>query len=167
MKKLMLLCGGFLLMGSLSAQSLGKGDMQLNGGLGTSGAGTMLYAAADFGVSQQITLGGELFYRGRTYGSVGYSNVGILFTSNFHFANYIPIPREIDLYGGLSLGYYSWSNDAKIHLFLSEYTSGLALRFQSGARYFFADNLAVNAEWFLEANGFSGGGLKAGITYRF
>ena len=51
--------------------------------------------------------------------------------------------------------------------FTSEYDSGLAVRVQTGARYFFTDNFAANGELFIENNVGTAGGLKLGVTYQF
>ena len=68
MKKIILFFGLLLSAGVASAQS--AGDVQINGGIGYSGPGFMVYGSADFGVADKITIGGELFYRGRNYGNV-------------------------------------------------------------------------------------------------
>ena len=166
MRKIILLIGCLFSLATASAQ-INKGGVQINGGLGVSGAGTMIYGAADFGITKQISLGGELFFRFDSYSGIGYTNVGILATSNFHFAEYLRIRVPLDLYGGLSLGYYNWGMNTKDDWIKSYYDSGIAFRFQSGARYFFNKHFAGNLEWFVENNAFSTGGIKAGITYLF
>ena len=168
MKKIILFFGLLLTAGVASAQSFKPGDVQINGGLGISGPGVMVYAAADFGVADKISVGGELFYRGRTYSNVRYTSVGFLANGNYHFGEHITgIPSNVDLYGGLSLGYYSWSNDSDYRDWTPYYDSGFALRLQSGGRYFFNKNFGVNAELFVEHNSFAAAGFKAGVTYRF
>jgi len=165
MKKIILFFGLLLSAGVTSAQS--AGDVQINGGIGYSGPGFIVYGSADFGVADKITVGGELFYRGTSKGDIEYSNIGILFTSNFHFAQYIRVPSNLDLYGGLSLGYYNWAHTSKYRWLKPYYDSGVALRLQSGARWFFTQNFGVNAEWFLDHNSFADLGLKLGVTYKF
>ena len=111
----------------------------------------MVYGSVDVGINDQITVGGELFYRGRNYNSVKYNNIGILATSNYHFNKLIKrLPSNVDLYGGLSLGYYNWSNDYKYDNWDPYYDSGFAVRLQTGGRYFFTENFGVNAELFVE-----------------
>lgn len=167
MKKMLLLLGSVLAITTASAQAFKKGDVQLNGGLGFSDISTMIYGGVDFGISKQVSLGGELFYRGTSKGDIEYSNIGVLFTSNFHFAQYIRVPSNLDLYGGLSLGYYHWAHTSKYRWLKPYYDSGVALRLQSGARWFFTQNFGVNAEWFLDHNSFADLGLKLGVTYKF
>lgn len=84
MKKIILFFGLLLSAGVASAQS--AGDVQINGGIGYSGPGFMVYGSADFGVADKITIGGELFYRGRNYGNVKYNSIGFLANGNYHFA---------------------------------------------------------------------------------
>ena len=161
-----LFLGLLLIAGVSSAQS--AGDVQINGGIGYSGPGFMVYGSADFGVADKITIGGELFYRGRNYSGVKYNSIGFLANGNYHFAKHIKgIPSNVDLYGGLSLGYYSWSNNYDYKYWTPYYDSGFAVRLQTGGRYFFTENFGVNAELFVEHNSFAAGGFKAGVTYRF
>ena len=61
MRKIVLLFGLLLSAGVASAQSFGAGDVQINGGLGVSGPGAMIYGSVDVGINDQITVGGELF----------------------------------------------------------------------------------------------------------
>ena len=169
MKKIILFFGLLLTAGVASAQSFKPGDVQINGGLGISGPGVMVYAAADFGVADKITVGGELFYRGTNYSGVKYNSIGFLANGNYHFAKHIKgIPSNVDFYGGLSLGYYNWSHNRNNWYYDSPYyDSGFAVRLQTGGRYFFTENFGVNAELFVEHNSFAAGGFKAGVTYRF
>ena len=48
-----------------SAQNanLDKGGLQLNAGVGVSGWGIPVYVGLDYGVTDEITVGGELSYR--------------------------------------------------------------------------------------------------------
>ena len=54
MKKIILFFGLLLSAGVASAQS--AGDVQINGGIGYSGPGFMVYGSADFGVADKITI---------------------------------------------------------------------------------------------------------------
>jgi len=166
MKKIILFFGLLLSAGVASAQS--AGDVQINGGVGYFGPGFLVFGSAAFGVADKITVGGELFYRGTNYSGVKYNSIGFLANGNYHFAKHIKgIPSNVDLYGGLSLGYYSWSNNYDYKYWTPYYDSGFAVRLQTGGRYFFTENFGVNAELFVEHNSFAAGGFKAGVTYRF
>ncbi len=140
-----------------------KGLLQVNAGVGISGWGIPIYVGADAGILKNLTVGGELSYRGYSYWGYNHSIIGILANGNYHFSDLLtkyvtPIPSEIDLYWGLNLGGYIWISE-------SGYTgtgSRLGIGSQLGARYYFNDKLAANLE-------FGGGntfGTKLGITYK-
>ena len=103
---------------------------------------------------------------------VRYNNFGVLANGNYHFDKLFRLPSQVDVYAGVSLGFYSWNNDYSGYnrYWVSDYDSGLGLRVQTGGRYFFTDNFGVNAELFLEnnaGNSITSGGFKAGVTYQF
>ncbi|OXA79251.1 hypothetical protein B0A58_03835 [Flavobacterium branchiophilum NBRC 15030 = ATCC 35035] len=159
MKKFMYF-GLFLMSsGSIFAQSpLEKGGLQINAGFGTSSWGTPVYAGLDYGLMENITIGGEVSYRSKTDNGFKYSALGIVANGNYHFNELLQIPSQWDLYGGANLGYYNWTSN----ITNSNYNSGLELGLQVGGRYFFNDKFGVNLE--LGGGGVSGG--KIGVTYK-
>ena len=181
MKKFLLLAGLLLTVATASAQAtLEKGALQLNAKLGFSGWGVPITVGADYGIADDITVGGELSYRsykttGITYVTeqVGifrmevprstdyrHSIFGILANGNYHFNRLFKLPSQVGVYAGLSLGYFIASSP-------SGYTGSSYSQFgysvQTGARYFFNDKFGVNVEI---AGGLVGGEFKAGITYK-
>ena len=178
MKKFLFLAGLFMAAATASAQAdLGKGNLQLNAGAGISGWGIPVYVGLDYGVTDEITVGGELSYR---YDSTTYQypylrerityshNVfGIFTNGNYHFNRLLRLPRQLDLYAGASLGFFFGSTSTSSN-WDREYTgdsySGFSAALQTGARYFFTDNFGVNLEL---SGGVLTSGLKAGITYKF
>ena len=61
MKKILLLAGLLLTVATASAQAtLDKGALQLNAKLGFSGWGVPITVGADYGIADDITVGGEL-----------------------------------------------------------------------------------------------------------
>jgi hypothetical protein len=181
MKKILLLAGLLLSVATASAQAtLDKGALQLNAKLGFSGWGVPITVGADYGIADDITVGGELSYRsykttGITYVTeqVGifrmevprstdyrHSIFGILANGNYHFNRLFKLPSQVGVYAGLSLGYFIASSP-------SGYTGSSYSQFgysvQTGARYFFNDKFGVNVEI---AGGLVGGEFKAGITYK-
>lgn len=181
MKKILLLAGLLLTVATASAQAtLDKGALQLNAKLGFSGWGVPITVGADYGIADDITVGGELSYRsykttGITYVTeqVGifrmevsrstdyrHSIFGILANGNYHFNRLFKLPSQVGVYAGLSLGYFIASSP-------SGYTGSSYSQFgysvQTGARYFFNDKFGVNVEI---AGGLVGGEFKAGITYK-
>jgi hypothetical protein len=181
MKKILLLAGLLLSVATASAQAtLDKGALQLNAKLGFSGWGVPITVGADYGIADDITVGGELSYRsykttGITYVTeqVGifrmevprstdyrHSIFGILANGNYHFNRLFKLPSQVGVYAGLSLGYFIASSP-------SGYTGSSYSQFgysvQTGARYFFNDKFGVNVEI---AGGLVGGEFKAGVTYK-
>lgn len=181
MKKILLLAGLLLTVATASAQAtLDKGALQLNAKLGFSGWGVPITVGADYGIADDITVGGELSYRsykttGITYVTeqVGifrievprstdyrHSIFGILANGNYHFNRLFKLPSQVGVYAGLSLGYFIASSP-------SGYTGSSYSQFgysvQTGARYFFNDKFGVNVEI---AGGLVGGEFKAGVTYK-
>ena len=169
-----------------SAQAdLGKGNLQLNAGTGISGWGIPVYVGLDYGVTDEITVGGELSYRYDTssyairanFGRFGeyrsdkityrHHTFGVFTNGNYHFNRLLRLPRQLDLYAGASLGFFFGSTSTSSN-WDREYTgdsySGFSAALQTGARYFFTDNFGVNLEL---SGGVLTSGLKAGITYKF
>ena len=157
---------------SLFAQgSLEKGKAQINAGIGVTTWGVPIYAGFDVGVHEWITVGGKVSYRsygGGRFGGVRYkqSLTTIGANGNFHFNELLDLPSKWDLYAGLSLGYYIWSdvrwNDGNNTYVYGGEASGLGAEVQAGARYFFTDKFGVNAE----LGGGTGTGLTFGVTIK-
>ena len=185
MKKFLFLAGLFMAAAPASAQAdLGKGNLQLNAGTGISGWGIPVYVGLDYGVTDEITVGGELSYRYDTssyairanFGRFGeyrsdkityrHHTFGVFTNGNYHFNRLLRLPRQLDLYAGASLGFFFGSvtsSEGNIKYTGDDY-SGFSAALQTGARYFFTDNFGVNLEL---SGGVLTSGLKAGITYKF
>lgn len=165
MKKIILLLGLFVSFATVSAQgTLEKGEFQINAGFGFSNWGVPVYLGADYCIMDDITVGGEISYRSKTYQNIKYTSFGILANGNYHFNRLLKIPSEFDVYAGASIGYYNWShNNNSGVLFDPHYTSGLAWGLQIGGRYFFSDNFGVN----LELGGGNAVAGKLGVTFVF
>ena len=184
MKKILFLAGLFMAAATASAQAdLGKGNLQLNAGTGISGWGIPVYVGLDYGVTDEITVGGELSYRYDTssyairanFGRFGeyrsdkityrHHTFGVFTNGNYHFNRLLRLPRQLDLYAGASLGFFFGSvtsSEGNIKYTGDDY-SGFSAALQTGARYFFTDNFGVNLEL---SGGVLTSGAKAGITYR-
>lgn len=142
---------------------LGKGDKQLNLGVGLSSWGIPLYGGMDFGVHRDISVGGELTYR--TYKEkwfkdtyYSHSIIGIAGNGNYHFNTLLSLPRKFDLYAGLNLGFFIWSSPKD---YPGSGTGGLDAGIQIGFRYYFNNKIGINLEAG-SGNAFSGG--KVGVT---
>lgn len=140
--------------------NLGKGKVQINVGLGFSGWGIPVYGGFDYGVHKNITIGAEGSFR--SYNTVGYqfSIIGISGNANYHFNEVLELPKKMDLYAGLNIGYYIY-NTPKGYLGTSLSTVGVSG--QVGFRYFFTDKIGGNIE-FGGGNATSGG--KIGLTFK-
>jgi len=140
-----------------------KGQAQINAGLGFSTYGLPVYVGFDYGIHEDITIGGEVSYRSYSqdvYGiNYGHKILGFLGNANYHFNNLLNIDSKYDVYGGLNIGFYSWSspNGYKGH------TSGLGLGLQIGGRYYFSDKFGINLEL---GGGNSVSGGKIGVSFK-
>lgn len=153
---------------TMNAQRIQKGEKQLNAGVILVGnMGVPVYAGFDYGVHQDVTVGGEVSYAGYTYVNAKASSFGIAFNSNYHFNTLLNVPNKWDLYAGLNLGYSSFSYsvpDGDTFNSTGALSSGVNIGAQIGARYYFTNNLGANLQ-------FAGGslynaGARIGISYK-
>lgn len=168
MKKLNLIIVFIVLVSTFSfAQgTLGKGGKQLNAGVGFSNWGIPIYAGLDFGVHESITIGPRISYRNynRYDNSYKQSLTVLSFNGNYHFNKLLNLTAPWDLYAGLTLGYYLWSDvKSSSGVYYVGNSSAIGLDAQIGGRYFFSDQFAIN----LEFGGGTGTGGSLGITYKF
>jgi len=172
MKKATILAVFCLLsIGAFAQSPLDKGALQLNAGFGTSGWGTPIYVGLDYGIHEDITLGGEFSFRSynqsyynSAYGNYEYKStiMGIGINGNYHFNRVMDIPSEWDFYVGPSLNFYIWNYDDNYPG--TNDNSDIGLGAQIGGRYFFTDNFGLNLEL---GGGSATNGAKFGITYIF
>ncbi len=148
-----------------SQATLSPGKYQLNAGFGLSDWGIPLYVSFDCGLENNFTAGGELSFRSYNESINGKSYrdaiTGISGNINYHLNEVFNIPENFDVYGGLNLGYYSWSTASG---YSGSHSSGLGLGAQLGGRYYWSNNLGVNLE-LGGGNVFSSG--KIGLTIKF
>jgi hypothetical protein len=144
---------------------IGIGEAQLNAGLGFSNYGIPIYFGCDFGVHEDITVGGELSFRSYNEswdgGSYNHAKLGIAGNANYHLNRVLEIPSEWDVYGGINLGFYFVNTGDDNYGGGDE--SGFGLGAQVGGRYYFNDKYGINLE-FGGGNAYSGG--KIGISIR-
>ncbi|MCB0459891.1 MAG: outer membrane beta-barrel protein [Flavobacteriaceae bacterium] len=170
MKKLILLA--FLLITSFGfSQRILEGDTELNAGIGFSSGGWALpvYGGIDYGITDDISVGGMVSFSSQNYNYTGGKYKGkwmsIGANGNYHFNTLLDIPDEFDVYAGLTLAYNSFSYDYPSGDYtFSNKASGVGFAAQIGARYFFTDTIGVNLEF---GGGDIASGGKAGITVRF
>jgi outer membrane immunogenic protein len=144
---------------------LGRGNLQLNAGLGFSGWGFPLSVGADLGVFRDITAGIDASVRNYSedlYGSKYASTIaGLTANGNYHFNTVLEIPKKWDFYAGISFGYYLWSLPG---FYPGTNSSGIGFGVQIGGRYFINKRFGLNLEF---GGGSSLSGGKIGITYIF
>jgi hypothetical protein len=168
MKKLLLTFSLLTFAKLMSAQApLGEGNWQINGGLGFSGDGVPVYLGFDYGVHQDITLGGQLSIapHERTYHHDNYtysqSVFGITALGNYHFNTLLKMPSQWNLYAGLNLGLYFYNYSDKYYN--NGHDTSLGLGLQVGGRYFWNKNWGINLEF---GGGTVTSGGKVGVTYK-
>lgn len=129
--------------------SPGAGFKQFNFGLEL-GYASGLYAGMDFGVSDVITLGPRVaFLVDPGFGIYAGGSRTVLLPSfrvDYHYSHHIdPLPDELDLYGGVSLGvgYESVNYDNDIYDY-NELT--LQSFIQAGARWYFSETWGAHLE---------------------
>lgn len=148
---------------SLAQMAIDKGTKFVNLGIGIGGAGYLgssalgFNAAADFGITKNITVGPSVGYR--SYGnSFGYSlsafDIGA--RGSYHFNELLNTPENVDLYAGLGLTYFGYSGDG----FVGD-ASFIYIPFHLGGRYMFAEKLGAFAEL-----GSAVSTLRVGVTFK-
>ena len=151
------------------SQNYGQGSLpvrknQLNVGIGLSDFGVPIYLGIDHGVGRDVTIGGEVSFRGyRENWKNHYYRHNITQISgntNYHFNRILSIPRKWDLYAGLNIGFTIWSSP---YDYGGSHSSGLGLGAQLGTRYYVNNKVALNLE-FGSGNAFYGG--KFGLTFK-
>lgn len=158
----------------------GKGLRQINFGFELDGYGLPVYAGMDFGVGEMITIGPRLVYETKadTYTLNGnkYSTRNSVFIPSFrgdyHFSGHIEgLPKELDFYGGLSLGVVTYRGTSKYtnrngDVFTQDTNTyqDARLWIQLGTRYYFSQNWGVQLEFATLSNNGNG---SIGLTYKF
>ena len=155
---------------SAKSQYIQPGEFQLNAGLGFSNYGMPIYVGGDFGVVEDLSIGGELSYRRDKESFFGgeytHNIIGFIVNANYHFNSVFEIPDPWNVYAGLNVGFYSWNTKSSVAGFTysGSGSSGLGVGLQVGGRYYFNDMLGINLE-FGGGNQVSGG--KVGVTVKF
>ena len=150
----------------LSAQSpIEVGQMQFNGGFGFSNYGLPVYVGLDYGLMDDISIGGEFSFRSYSDNIFGskykHTIIGISANGNYHFNTLLDLESKYDVYAGLNIGFYVWSSSNN---YPGGGASGLGLGLQIGGRYYFTENWGVNLEI---GGGNAASGGKIGVSYRF
>ncbi len=174
MKKFLLCVAAMLGMASMaSAQTFADGDNIISASVGFGGNyGVPISVAYEKGVydineKSAIGVGGFLGYASYsekfTGGKCSYSDILLAATGSYHFTGV----NNFDFYGGLRLGYdissasTKWDSDSYSGSY-SASASGFVYSVVVGARYYFSESWAAQAEF-----GFGLALLNVGVAYKF
>lgn len=162
-----------LLSGSVYAQ-YAKGDKLLNIGIGVNSyynGGIPVGASFEVGVTDEISVGGSIDYLSHKY-NAGFGN-DFKFTAlyvggrgSYHFNKLLNLANDkIDLYGGLALGYrsFTWSDSNFNSGLGNSYGSGVYLGIFAAGRYYFSENVGA----FLEVGAVGSTNAKLGAAFKF
>ncbi len=161
-----------LFMAAQGSGAIKKGGMEVNAGFGfwsNAPAIMPLHGGMDFGITDEISLGFDAGWR--LFNTVGWRHSVFVFQArgDYHFNTLIGLDSQWDVYAGLQLGpsiitaAANYPGDIKGFNF--------ALDGVVGGRWFFSDNIGLNAEVGLMAvfpdiarppNAF----MNAGFTFR-
>lgn len=159
-------------MGFAQNGAFKKGDKLLNLGIGINSyysGGIPFGASLEFGVTDDISVGGNVDYLSSKYGGIlDYKFTAIYFGArvNYHFNRILKIESDkVDVYGGLTLGYRSFSfkdNNGGIGLGKS-YGSGVYVGGLVGGRYYFSNNIGA----FVELGAIGSTNARVGLAFKF
>ncbi|MDH5366052.1 MAG: hypothetical protein OEW67_03640 [Cyclobacteriaceae bacterium] len=148
-----------------------KGEKQLNFGVGVSTLGIPVYLGMDFGIHENISLGPIMSFR--TYVSnaidpitgskITYTQTafGIGFNGDFHFNNLLNIPREFDVYAGISISYFVINSTTTV--------TGTVLLPNIGVNPHVGGRYNFNPKWSVQVQVDAGThtGAMGGLTFKF
>jgi hypothetical protein len=148
--------------------AIDKGNVLLNLGLGVGyyyAGGVPLVISAEFAINDAITIGpylGYTSYRYRFSSGYRYTFVDIGVRGAYHFSKHINLNTDkLDLYGGALLGYVASSYTGDNFGYRDPYGATVRFGVFGGARWYFAEKVAVNGEV-----GYGVAAMLVGITFK-
>ncbi|GAB4038394.1 hypothetical protein [Spirosoma gilvum] len=135
-----------------------RGDNLLNIGVGLSSYyyGNPIGASYEAGVDKDISVGVQLDYNAGNYGNYYYNNSRWRYTAtyfgvrgSYHVNRLLKLNTDkVDLYAGLGLGYRSfrWRDSNYGYGYDYDYSSGLALNYYIGGKYYFSKQVGAFVE---------------------
>jgi hypothetical protein len=151
---------------SVSNAQYSKGTSLLNVGIGLSSWGIPLHASYEYMFTDKISAGLGIDYTRRSLSGWSGGHWNYLYfgaRGNYHFNELLKIENEkLDVYGGLTLGYYTVNYSGDTYLGNVSYGSQVFLGGQVGARYAFAKNLTGFGEV-----GAGSGFARVGLSFKF
>lgn len=162
----------FLFSVNVNAQ-YAKGDKLLNVGIGVNSyysGGIPFSASFEYGITDEISVGAGLDYLNYSYkvsgSKYGFSAIYIGGRGSYHFNKLFNLDiEELDLYGGASLGFrsFSWKDNYNNSTLGNTYGNGVYVGIHIGARYYFAPSVGA----FLEVGAGGSSNAKLGVAFRF
>jgi hypothetical protein len=150
-----------------------QGNKLFNIGIGVNsyyGGGIPFGASFEFGIKDAISVGLNVDYLSSDY---GYLSSNYKFTAiyvggrgSYHFNEVLNINDEkIDLYGGCSIGYrsFSWSDSYRNESLGGSYGSGIYFGVFIGGKYYFSDKICA----FSELGAIGSTNARVGIGFKF
>ena len=159
----------FLTTSTLFAQQNGafsKGDKLLNIGIGVNSfydGGIPIGASFEKGITNNISVGLNADYLSSDYASLKFTAIYFGVRASYHVNDLLKIEsNKIDVYGGPTLGYrsFSWKDtDQKLG---DNYGSGLYLGVYVGGRYYLNDKIGL----FAEAGSIGSTNARIGVAFK-
>ncbi|HCM75190.1 MAG TPA: hypothetical protein DIS90_02325 [Cytophagales bacterium] len=176
MKKnfILVLIGFFSLLSGSAFAQYAKGDKLLNVGIGVNSyynGGIPVGASFEVGVTDEISVGGSIDYLSHNYGTFfgndwRFTALYIGARGSYHFNELLNLKNDkIDLYGGLTLGYrsFTWSDSSYGSGLGNSYGSGAFLGIYAAGRYYFSEKVGA----FLEVGAVGSTNAKLGVAFKF
>lgn len=159
---MVLLC---LLVSTGNAQwEKGKSYLGPRLGIGAYGSGLSFGAGYEYGVTNEIGIGGLVDYYTYDWGfGFKYTYLVIGAQGNYHFGEILKWDKKLDPFAGLVIGYENVSVSGSQYAgWSAAYSSGIIIGGQVGIRYFLSPSIALYGQ-----AGFGITYLKVGIDFKF
>ena len=176
MKKILLMLFVAAVLGVTSEKAFAqfnKGDKILNAGIGVGDYGSYGYGAYDYGggafyigasfeygVSDFISVGGQVDFRPYSYAGYGsHLSIPVAARGSYHFGKHFLKIEKLDLYGVATLGYSIDNNDYDWYG-----RSSAVVGVAAGGRWYFKPNFGAYAEL---GGGVNVAPVRLGVTFKF
>lgn len=152
-----------------SAQQSGysKGDQLVNIGIGINSSysgGIPFGASYENGITDDISVGGSFDYLSHDYLTFKFTAIYFGARGSYHFNDLLKINNsKVDLYGGATLGYRSFSWSESSQSLGDSYGSGIYLGAYAGGRYYFGGGIGA----FAELGAIGSTNAKLGVAFKF
>ncbi|TKC12932.1 hypothetical protein FA048_04760 [Pedobacter polaris] len=159
----------FISIASIAQQNgaYSKGDNLLNIGIGINSSysgGLPIGASYEKGITDDISVGANFDYLSNKYLTYKFTAIYFGARGSYHFNNLLKIQNnKLDLYGGATLGYRSFSWSDSEQNIGDEYGSGVFLGAYIGGKYYFGNAIGV----FTELGEIGSTNARVGVAFKF